>query len=291
MGHVTALSVIILTHNEEANLPTCLDTLSELDAEIFVVDSGSTDRTSEIARNAGCQLFENPFENYATQRNWAFDNLPIKTKWLLCLDAGERLTPELAREISSVVNSPVPLYAGYMFRKRTVFMGKWLRHGGQYPSYHLRLFKNGCGRCENRLYDQHFVVEGAVGKLKHDCIDVIAPDLSRWTARHNTWASLEAQEILAQQRHVGPRIATVRPKLFGNAIERRRFLRAKVYQRLPPFIRALCYWIYAYILRLGFLDGIPGLIYYTLQRFWFRFLVDAKLYELKPREDKRGSSE
>jgi Glycosyl transferase family 2 len=205
--------------NEEVNLPLALASLQRLDAEIFVVDSGSTDATRAIARAAGCQVVEHPFENYALQRNWAFDQLPIGAPWTLCLDADERLTPELVEEIEQTLSRQDTPYDGYMLRKRTIFMGRWLRHGGQYPAYHLRLFRSGRGRCEARLYDQHFVVDGRVGRLSNDYIDVITSDLATFIARHNRWAELEAAEILARRTGAvrsGPAVA---PLLIGTAIE------------------------------------------------------------------------
>jgi glycosyltransferase involved in cell wall biosynthesis len=277
--HQPMLSVIILTLNEEANLPVALSSLRALNPEIFVVDSGSTDRTLEIARDAGCQVVEHPFENYAAQRNWAFDHLPVATPWTLCLDADERLTPELVGEIREAVSQHDGPYDGYMLRKRTIFMGRWIRHGGQYPAYHLRLFRSGRGRCEARLYDQHFVVDGRVGRLTNDYIDVITSDLGTFIVRHNRWADLEAAEIRALSTSSARQGPVVQPVLTGTAIERRRFLRSRVYQRFPLLMRPFLFWFYGYVLRGGFLDGIEGLIFHTLQRFWFRFLVDAKIWE------------
>lgn len=277
---VKQLSVVVLTLNEERNLPACIQSLEELDAEIFVVDSGSVDDTVRIAKEAGGHVCHHEFENYAAQRNWAFENLPIKTPWTLCLDADERLTPELRREIIERISVPDGGPDGYMMKRRTYFLGKWIRYGGQYPAYHLRLFKTGKGRCEDRLYDQHFLVDGKVASLKNDYIDIITADLSSWIDRHNRWATLEASEILAQKAGgESARSNVVAPKLFGTPIQRKRFLRAIIYQRFPLFLRPFLFWIYGYVLRLGFLDGMPGLIFHTLQRFWFRFLVDAKIYE------------
>jgi glycosyltransferase involved in cell wall biosynthesis len=274
------LSVIILTRDEEAHLPVALSSLEGLNGEIFVVDSGSTDRTVAIARAAGCHVVEHPFENYAAQRNWAFDHLPIAAPWTLCLDADERLTPELVEEIKETLARQDTPNDGYMLRKRTIFMGRWLRRGGQYPAWHLRLFRSGHGRCEDRLYDQHFVVRGKVGRLDHDYVDVITSELGTFVARHNRWAELEAREILARTGAASPHV-TVTARLTGTAIERRRFLRTRVYQRFPLFVRPFLFWFYGYVLRGGFLDGIEGLIFHTLQRFWFRFLIDAKIRELQ----------
>ena len=274
------LAVVILTLDEERNLPACLQSLEGLDAELFVVDSGSTDDTVRVAKEAGAHVCHHAFENYAEQRNWAFENLPIKTPWTLCLDADERLTPELRQEIIECISAPAGGADGYMMKRRTYFLGKWIRHGGQYPAYHLRLFKTGKGRCEDRLYDQHFLVDGQVASLKNDYVDVITADLSSWIDRHNRWAALEASEVLAQRnRRQSTQKKVVVPDLFGTPIQRKRFLRSIVYQNFPLFLRPFLFWIYGYILRLGFLDGMPGLIFHTLQRFWFRFLVDAKIYE------------
>lgn len=282
-GTTRQLSVIILTLDEEHNLPDCLGSLEGLDADVFVVDSGSTDDTVRIAKEAGCYVCHHEFEHYAAQRNWAFDNLPLKTPWTLCLDADERLTPKLVQEIVGRIGASVQAGPdGYLLNRRTYFLGCWIRHGGQYPAYHLRLFRTGKGRCEDRLYDQHFLVDGEVRPLDNDYIDVITSDLTSWVARHNRWASMEASEILAQKNpgetHAG-RVVT--PRLFGTPIQRKRFLRSIIYQRFPLFVRPFLFWFYGYVLRLGFLDGIPGLVFHTLQRFWFRFLVDAKIYELR----------
>ena len=177
----SSLAVIILTKDEERNLPDCLASLVRLDAEVWVVNSGSTDRTVALAEAAGCRVTAHPFENYAAQRNWAFDNLPIRAPWTLCLDADERLTFEIVDEIRCLLLN-APASNGYMMKKRTIFMGRWLRYGGQYPSYHLRLFRTGLGHCEDRLYDQHFIVDGPVGQLRNDYIDILTASISTWTA-------------------------------------------------------------------------------------------------------------
>lgn len=271
------LSVIILTFNEEANLPACLESLEGLDCERFVVDSGSTDGTLEIARRMGAIVFEHPFDNYAAQRNWALENLPLQTEWILNLDADERLTPALSSEIRETLARPLTGVDGFLLRKRTVFMGRWIKHGGHYPAYHLRLFRRGRGRCEDRLYDQHFLVAGRMESLRQDYLDVLTPDISTWTQRHTRWAEAEARQMLAQGD--GASVDRVRSDLRGNPIERRRWLRDGPYAHAPLFLRAFLYWLYRYFLRLGFLDGKEGLIFHFLQGCWFRFLVDAKIYE------------
>ena len=269
------LSVIILAWNEEVNLPGCLRSLSGLDCDLFVVDSGSTDRTLEIARAAGAKVVEHPFENYSVQRNWSQQNLPIRTTWIMHLDADERLTPELVAEINNKLLEPEIPVDGFLFRKRTIFMGRWIRHGGHYPSYHLRLFRKDKGVCEDRLYDQHFLVNGPVTALTADYLDVVASDIKSWTLRHARWAGFEAQEMMAPSigRH------RVKADRRGDPIQRKRWLREGVYGRAPLFVRPFIYGFYRYFLRFGFLDGKEGLIFHFLQGCWYRFLIDCEIFE------------
>lgn len=274
MAESAKLSVVILTLNEEHSLPDCLRSLAGLECEIFVVDSGSTDATVEIARAASAAVVEHPFESYGQQRNWALDQLPLHGGWVLNLDADERLTPELAGEIAEVLGSGQGV-DGYMLRRRTVFRGQWIRHGGHYPNYQLRLFRRGKGRCEDRRYDQHFLVDGALSRLRNDFIDTAAGDLESWIARHSRWAAAEAMEQTAHDDG-GRRVPA---SLSQGPIARRRWLRDKVYGRVPLFVRPAAYFFYRYVLRLGFLDGREGFVFHCLQGFWYRFMVDALLWE------------
>lgn len=280
---VSKLSVLILTHDEESNLPDCLDSLRGLDHQLFVMDSGSTDSTIEIAQAAGAIVFTHPFDNYGAQRNRAQELLSEQNGWVLHLDADERLTPELRDEIAATMATP-PSVDGFMLRQRTVFMGRWIKHGGHYPAYHLRLFRIARGRCEDRLYDQHFMVDGQVASLKNDYIDTIGSDLIGWTVRHARWASLEADEQARESTGEG----RVAPKWGGTPIERRRWLRVKVLNRSALFGRSFGYWFYRYFLRGGFLDGKEGFIFHFLQGCWYQFLVGATIYERSKREPTQG---
>ena len=273
------IAAIVLTFNEERNLPECLASLAEWVDQVFVVDSGSADRTVQIARQAGALVFEHPFEHYGAQRNWAIDHLPITAPWMLHVDADERITPELQRSITAALARDAAEVAGYLVSRRTLFMGRWIRHGGHYPAWHLRLMRTGTGRCEDRLYDQHFYVSGTVQKLQGDLIDTWTPDVATFTARHLRWAVLEAAE------HEAPASAEgrIRGRLASdNAIEQRRWLR-DWYARWPLFVRPTAYFLYRYVVRLGFLDGRAGLVFHVLQGFWFRFLVDALILERRLR--------
>lgn len=271
------LSVIILTYNEERNIEECLKSVYEWVDEIFAVDSGSTDGTLEIVRRYTDKIFQHSFEDYGKQRNWAQKTLPITNEWILHLDADERILPELANEIKEVFKNVPDDVNGFLIKKRMIFMGRWIKHGGHYPVYHLRLFRKEKGFCESRKYDQHFICTGKVTRLKHDILEENNIDLTDWTNRHNRWASSEAEELLIELRKTNQ----VNEKFWGNPIERRRWLKNKVFRNSPLFIRSFIYFLYRYFLRLGFLDGKEGLIFHFLQGFWFRVLVDAKLYEMK----------
>jgi len=285
MPRAAPVATVVLTYNEEGNLPACLASLRGLDCELFVVDSGSTDRTVEIAAAGGATVLRHAFDNYAAQRNWAQSHVPTQAEWVLHLDADERLTPQLVGEINQVLARPTLAADGFLLRKRTVFLGRWIKHGGHYPAFHLRLFRRRVGRCENRLYDQHFLVRGRVDQLQHDYIDVLTSDLTTWSMRHSRWAELEAQEITRADAR-STEVERVQPKLFGTPVERRRWLRDRMYGHAPLFGRAFLYWFYRYVLRFGFLDGTEGLIFHFLQGWWYRWLIDSKLYETRKRQRK-----
>ena len=269
------ISIIILTYNEEDNIEECIRSIYEWAQEILIVDSFSIDRTLEIAQKYTQKIYQHPFENFAKQRNWAQENLPIKNEWVFHLDADERVSLELASELNRLFSSTI--YAdGFMVSRRTIFRKQWIRHGGHYPVYHLRIFKKNKGKSEQRLYDQNYIVEGKVSAIKKgDIINIINPDLKSWREKHTRWAYLEAREILSNKKK------KMNIKFMGTPIEMRNWLRYKVYYNMPVFIRVFVYFFYRYILRLGFLDGRQGLIFHFWQGFWYRLLVDIKVSGLR----------
>ena len=169
----------------------------------------------------------------------------------------------------------ISTYDGYIFVRRIVFMKKVLKYGAISKTWHMRLFRDGKGKVEDRFYDQHFICFGPVKILKGNMLDYQEMSLSEWTVRHNKWSDFETREICG----AGPKgPGTVKGARRGNIIEQKR-REKEIYYRLPLFFRSFAYFIYRYIFRLGIFDGIEGLIYHVLQGFWFRFLVDAKIYE------------
>jgi glycosyltransferase involved in cell wall biosynthesis len=267
-------SIIVLAFNSVDTLGNTLTQAREVSDDIHVVDSFSTDDTIELSRRLGAQVVQHRFENYGAQRNWAIDNLALRYSWQLHLDADERLTPELIASLRGLPENPPQ--SGFLIARLVQFLGREMRHGGMSPTWHLRLFRNGAGRCEERKYDQHFyLAQGYTGELRGYMIDEIRMSLSEWTARHNRWADAEVVEQTVAQEG-----ARVRPRLLGNPMEQKRYLRG-LYNNAPLFVRPYALFFYRYFLRLGFLDGWEGFIFWTLQTFWFRFLIDAKLFELR----------
>ena len=265
-------TVILLTFNSEATLGATLNSARQVADEIFVVDSFSTDGTVELARSLGAAVIQHPFDHYGAQRNWAIDNLPIAGSWQLHLDADEWMDDKMLQAILALPENPP--HEGYFLPRYLRFLGRVLRHGGMSPTWHLRLFRTGLGHCEDRRYDQHFLLRsGTTGKLPGMMIDDIRMSLSEWTARHNRWADGEVAEL--ESREVAGR---VQADLRGNPAQRKRFLRQK-YNQLPLFLRPFALFAYRYFFRFGFLDGVEGFIFWILQTFWFRFLVDAKIWE------------
>jgi glycosyltransferase involved in cell wall biosynthesis len=272
------ISVIILTFNSELTIAQTLASAREVSDDIQIVDSFSNDKTLEIARQFGCSVVQHPFEHYGAQRNWAIANLTLRYEWQLHLDADEFLTQELIDRINKLKGCFPSEVNGYFIPRLTRFLGRDLRHGGHFPIWHMRLFRTGKGGCENRRYDQHFILSGRGERIHAPMVDDNRMSLREWTERHNRWADAEVQEILS------PTTAEmIEPSLSGTPMQRKRALRSW-YARGPLFLRALLFFIYRYFMRLGFLDGKPGLIYNVLQTFWYRFLIDAKLYEISQRQ-------
>lgn len=265
-------TVILLSFNSEDTLGATLERVRMVSDEIFVVDSYSKDGTAELARRHGATVVEHAFEHYGAQRNWAIDTLPMMRPWQLHLDADEWMDDALVAAIRALPDEPE--HDGYFLPRYVRFLGRVLRHGGMSPTWHLRLFRNGLGRCENRKYDQHFLLKtGNAGKLAGSLIDDVRMPLTEWTARHNRWADGEVAELASQET-----AERLKPDFFGTPAQQKRFLRER-YNALPLFVRPFGLFFYRYIVRLGFLDGTAGFIFWVLQTFWFRFLVDAKIWE------------
>lgn len=247
---------------------------------VVVVDSGSTDQTLAIARKAGAKVLEHPWVNHATQFNWALDQLASDTHWVLRLDADEFITDQLKDEIKQALRQLPPDIVGVYLPRRMTFLGRRMRWGGVFPSLVLRIFRHQRGRCENRWMDEHVIVDGNTTQFSGELIDDNRNSLTWWTEKHNAYASREVVDLLNLE-HGFMTYETVADLGGGQQAGVKRWIKERIYSRLPGGARALAYFLYRYVVRLGFLDGKEGAAFHVLQGFWYRYLVDAKLHEVK----------
>ena len=276
----TNIAVVICAQDEETNLRNCLTSVAFADAT-FVVDGGSTDSTVEIAEVLGAKVIQHEWSGYAAQKNWALDNLPITARWVLFLDADERVTAELAEEILVATRLPNGTHSGYYIARRMVFMGRWLRHTYWYPDFNLRLFQLGCGRFEDRLVHERVVLSGTAGYLRSDLIHEDHRPIATYVARLNRYSTLEAEEMFGVNRSSAR--LRVPSNFRGDWAARRRALKERVWYRMP--FRAAIRFFWTMIIRFGFLDGRAGLIF-TVLACWNEWLATAKLYEMRVRASK-----
>lgn len=278
------LTIIILTKNEEQNLKKCIDSFHGVAKRIVVVDSFSTDNTVVLAKSMGADVYEHKFENHAAQFNWALDNIDISTEWVAKVDADEEFTLELTQEIDEKLDNLSENVNGIILRRRVYFMGRWLKHGGKYPELLLRIFRVGHGMSEMKMMDEHLIVtDGNVVMFNHDFSDNNQKSLEWWIEKHNWYSN---KEVLDQQMNAENMKRSCADDSMENTTTSiqakiKRYIKNYGYYSLPMFFRTHLYYIYRYYIRLGFLDGKEGKIYTFLQAYWYRYLVDAKLYECR----------
>lgn len=276
------LAVVLLTHNEAMHIGRALSSIKDIAREVFVVDSGSSDNTIEIARAMGAIVLQHPFVNYAQQFQWALENAPIKSRWVMRLDADEIIEPDLAQEILSELPDLPDDVVGINFDRKHIFMDRWVRHGGRYPLRLLRVWRHGQGRIEDRWMDEHMVVWGGrTVNFKGGFSDWNLNDLSFFTQKHNKYATREAIDVLNQRLGLFPRDDALNSESASWQASAKRRAKERVYNALPFTVSSTLYFLWRYIFQLGFLDGRSGLVYHFLQGWWYRFLVGAKLMELE----------
>jgi len=273
MADVTA---IVLTLNEEKNLEACLRSVSGFCSRVIVLDSGSTDRTREIATELGAEVIEHPFTYYAAQYNWGVQNANITTRWTLRLDADERFTPEVCAHCEKLLRDHAEDDVNCIVMESDLFfLGRQMKHGGS-KKRKIMLFKTGKGRIEDRKRDAHTILhEGRTVAIKERYLHYDFKDLTSYISRYNWYAIRELQDYVAFEQgasfdaNTDPQLMQHRKKKFT------------VYYRAPMFLRAWLWFIYNYYFRLGFLDGKEGYLYHYFESYWYRFLVDAKIYEYR----------
>lgn len=274
------VTAFVMTYNEARNLEECLRSVASRVDQIIVVDSFSTDATLEIARKFGADTYQHEFINYAKQYLWGMETCTFRNDWVIRLDADERWTPEGLEELSSLIRSNS--CDGVSVRMKIYFMDRWIRRGGMYPNKFLRAYRRSKGQMEDRWMDEHIAVDGVVVDTT---IDVLERNYDRqeniavWTNKHNGYSTREALENLIA-RHDLRTLETI-ADLSGRSTERKRWMKENVYFRAPLFLRPMLYFIYRYVFRLGFMDGIEGFIFHVLHAFWYRFLVDVKIYQIE----------
>lgn len=275
------VSVIILTYNEEIHIRRCLENVNRFASNVFLVDCFSTDKTVEIAKSLGANVIQHAWPgNQAEQFNWALKNLVITTKWILRLDADEYLMPELIEELNRKLPALADGITGVIFNRRHIFMGKWMKRG-IYPVKLLRLFQTGKGVCEQRLMDEHIqLLEGRAVEFEHDFCDHNLNDLSWFCHKHVNYAIREAVDLLDIELDLTGAAETDENKhISAQALSKR--MKKHKYAKQPLFWRSFAYFCYRYFLKGACLDGKIGFIWTFLQGWWYRTLVDAKVFEIK----------
>lgn len=288
MNSVTA---IILTFNEEQHIERCLHSLEGLVERVCVIDSYSTDRTVEIAKSLGAEVVQNPWKNYATQFQFGLDSCGITSAWTMRIDADEYLEDGLRIALKTWLAAPKESVNALYLRRKIVFLDRPITHGFFYPAMMLRVWRTGAGRIEQRWMDEHVIVENARSDTIKggDLVDHNLNDLSWWISKHNGYATREVYDMVEIMERDPARKDEGMETMTGQAA-RKRWLKEQVYARLPSTLRASFYFFYRYILGRGFLDGKEGFFFHFLQAYWYRTLVEAKLFELKKRAASEGIS-
>ena len=273
------LTVIILTLDEEMHIERCINAVSDVASEIVVVDSFSSDRTVSIASACGAKVYQHEFINHAAQLDWAINNLPIVTSWLMRVDADEIVSEELSKEITMVLQHADSRTNGFLVPLIVNFKGTEIRFGGMSLQL-LRIWRHGKATVERAWMDEHVLLnEGSVRQLSGKIVDHNLKGITWWTEKHNKYATREAIALLGLKYRFD---AEKSGELQGPA-RFRRMMKNSIYSRMPLGWRVIAFFMYRSIFRLGVLDGVGGMTYHFLQGFWYRFLVDVKIWEVERR--------
>jgi len=270
-----SITALILTYNEELHLKRCLKSVQALTSNIVVVDSYSSDKTCEIAREAGATLLQNAWENnHSTQVNWALGQLPKDTQWVMRIDADEILTPELIAQIQTILPTLGNEVNGITCYRKMVFQDKLIRFGGVGANVVLRLFRYGHGQSESRWMDEHISVRGPLVHLNGAIIDHNLQSLAWWKEKHRNYAKREAIDLLNLELQFNPTISGQNHLAMQTQISFKRRIKESVYAKLPCGARAMAYFFLRYFILAGFLDGRVGAQFHYLQAYWYRNLAD-----------------
>ena len=267
-------TAIIMTKNEEQNIIDCLQSMNNFARRCVVIDCGSTDDTVKLAKENGADVYFHEFEYYAKQFNWGIDNCDIDTEWIIRLDADERFPQELCNEIETIIKENKENDVnGITIEADFFFLGRCMKHGMR-KKRKMMMFKRSVGRIEDRRRDAHSVIsEGISISTKNRFLHYDFKNLDTYVKRYNWYATREMQDYVDYTHGSSAEINT------DKAIQRQRKKKFGFYYKMPKYFRAWAWFIYNYIFRLGFLDGKEGLVFYFLECYWYRLLVDAKIFE------------
>ena len=274
-----SITAVILTYNEEKHLERCLLSVSKICTDIVIVDSFSNDNTESIAAKFKVRFYQNKWINYASQFNWAIENTEIDTEWVIRVDADEYIDEKLQKNLLQL-NDFKKEVIGVRIKRMMCFFEEPLKKGGMYPIWHLKIWRNKTAICEQRWMDERMVsvVDGEIASLDGNLIDNNLNNITWWTQKHNNYATREAIDVLDKIfNFTNNKLA--KSSLFGTSEERRRWLKMR-YLKMPLFVRPFLFFFIRYVLQGGFLEGKRGFIWSILQCFWYRFLVDVKIYEV-----------
>lgn len=277
------LTVIILTKNENLHIRRCIDSLKDVCKRIIVVDSFSDDNTlSILSEYKGIvDIYQNPFINHAAQFQWGLDNIDIETEWIMRMDADEYIEEDLQQEILVKLPNISSANNCILIRRKYYYKGKWIKHGAVYPLTLLRIWRNKQGRIEQRWMDEHIVVANPNAiRFKGHIVDYNLNDMKWWIEKHIKYADREVIDLLNIKYNLFPRDFEVR-KNGGLQVKIKRIIKENIYFKMSPSFRSVMYFLYRYIIRLGFLDGVQGWDFHFMQGLWYRTYVDIRYKELE----------
>lgn len=274
------ITAIILTYNEEIHICRCLENVKQFAKRIIVVDCFSKDKTCEIAKEMGAEVIQHKWPgNQAEQFNWLIDNVSINTKWILRLDADEYLMPDLIAELNEKLPTMDEGVSALSLSRARAYCGKILHHGIVNGIRIVRIFRTGKARYDKRIMDEHLsILDGKTIEMKHQFVDDNRLTIGQFTIKHENYASREAAILLDAECHLSD--TSKLEKDHGEEVEKKRAQKAK-YAKMPLFWRAFGYFVYRYIVKGGWRDGKEGFLWDFLQGWWYRTLVDAKIFEVK----------
>lgn len=273
------VTAIVMTYNEEQNIEACLKSIFPFVSQIIIVDSSSTDDTLIIAKKYNCEIYTFNSSIQSEVIKWAFINCDFKHNWIIRVDADERWTKEGFEELENYLSDES--VNGVYIRRKVFFMGKWLRYGGMYKSHFAVVFRKDKAIMEDRLMDEHLVIDGKIVKSTIDVIEANydrQENISLWTDKHNRYSTREAVEYLISEYRVKQ---DTLGSIKGSGVNKKRWLKNNFYYKMPIFLRPFLYFFQRYFLQLAILDGRAGFIHTMLQGFWYRFLVDTKIYQIR----------